>query len=225
MADVFVSYSRKDRERVAEVADGLDRSGFSLWWDRNLRSGGDYGLAIEREIEAARCVVVAWSATARQSLWVRAEANEALDSGKLVQISLDETRLPLPFTMLHTLDFSSWRGAREGAPWSDLESRLLRLRAGETIDDAGPEQAAPAVPGPDDRPQGPALQGLGRTALIGSAAIALAALIALATAMAAMGRLSSAIFGGIALFGVAAAAILLALSAFVLARTASASRR
>jgi hypothetical protein len=224
MADVFVSYSRKDRGRVAEVADGLDRSGFSLWWDRNLRSGGDYGLVIEREIEAARGVVVAWSATARQSLWVRAEANEALDSGKLVQISLDETRLPLPFTMLHTLDFSSWRGAREGAPWSDLESRLLRLRAGETIDDAGPEQAQ-AVPGQDARLQGPALQGLGRTALIGSAAIALAAGIALATGMAAMGRLSSALFGGIAGFGVAAAAILLALSAFVLARTAAASRR
>src|SRR5688572_12618612 len=113
MADVFVSYSRKNRDRVAEVADALGQSGFSLWWDRKLRSGGDYGMVIEREIEAASGVVVAWSAHARQSLWVRAEANEALDSGKLVQISLDEARLPLPFTMLHSLDFSAWRGTRE----------------------------------------------------------------------------------------------------------------
>lgn len=222
MADVFLSYSRKNRERVAEVADALDKSGFSLWWDRKLRSGGDYGMLIEREIEAAACVVVAWSATARQSLWVRAEANEALDSGKLVQISLDQTRLPLPFTMLHSLDFSAWRGGREDMPWHDLELRLSRLKDGEAIDDRGDTDG---VPRQDPRPQGPALQGYGRVALVGSAAIALAALVALATVLAAMGSISPAMFGGIAAFGLAAAAILLALSAFALTRTAVASRR
>ena len=222
MADVFVSYSRKNRERVAEVAGALDQSGFSLWWDRDLRSGSDYGMVIEREIDAASCVVVAWSATARQSLWVRAEANEALDCGKLVQISLDETRLPLPFTMLHALDFSAWRGAREDVPWSDLESRVRRLSEGEATGDA---DAAQPLPRQDPRMPGSPLQGYGRIALAGWAAIALAAAIAVATAMAAMGRLSAAMFGGIAAFGLAAAAILLAVCAFVLARTAAASRR
>lgn len=226
MADVFVSYSRSNRERIAEVAEALDRSGFSLWWDRKLVSGGDYGLVIEREIAAAPCVLVAWSATARNSLWVRAEANEALDAGKLIQISLDQARLPLPFTMLHTLDFSQWRGGREGMPWSDLESKLRRLRSGEAVADAaGQAGTAEAVASLAHQPQGPALQGFGRMALVGWAAIALAALVSSATVMAAMGALPSAMFGGIALFGLAAAAILLAISAFALARTAAASRR
>ncbi|MEA3047511.1 MAG: hypothetical protein QOJ53_1843, partial [Sphingomonadales bacterium] len=98
MADVFVSYSRANRDRVAGVSDGLAATGYSVWWDQQLLPSDDYAMLIEREIDAARCVVVAWSQTARQSLWVRAEANEALDKGKLVQINLDGARLPLPFT-------------------------------------------------------------------------------------------------------------------------------
>ena len=118
-------------------------------------------------------MVVAWSQTARQSLWVRAEANEALDAGKLVQVSLDESRLPLPFTMLHFLDFSRWRGERQGSPWSDLESRVSGMLRGAPAEAGPPEGFAAAR-------RGPALQGLGRVALLGWAAIAVAALMAAA---------------------------------------------
>jgi len=218
MAELFVSYARKNRPRVAELSGALEASGYSLWWDRAIESGADYGLLIEREIEAASCVLVAWSAAARQSLWVRAEANEALDSGKLVQVCLDRTRLPLPFTMLHFLDFSGWRGEREGEPWTGLDSRVSGMLRGE------PVAAAPATAERAPQP-GPALQGLGRVAWLGWAAIAVAALTALAVAMAAGGRLSPEAFGTLALAGVAVAAILLALAAFALVRIAAASRR
>ena len=110
MAEVFVSYSRANRDRIDGLSDALETSGYSVWWDRSLTAGADYAMVIEEQIDAAPCVVVAWSQTARQSLWVRAEANEALDAGKLVQINLDNARLPLPFTMLHFLDFSGWSG-------------------------------------------------------------------------------------------------------------------
>ena len=129
MADVFVSYSRKNRDRVELISGGLAESGYSLWWDERLAASDDYALLIESEIDAAPCVVVAWSASARQSLWVRAEANEALDAGKLVQISLDQAKLPLPFTMLHLLDFSRWGGERQGSPWGELDEQGRRLRA------------------------------------------------------------------------------------------------
>lgn len=218
MADVFVSYARQNRPRVAEISGALEAGGYSLWWDRQIASGADYGILIEREIEAAHCVVVAWSAAARQSLWVRAEANEALDSGKLVQISLDEARLPLPFTMLHFLDFSGWRGERDCAPWTDLDARVSGLLRGETID------AAPAVT--ERAPaRGPALQGLGRVAWLGWASIAVAALLAVAILMAARGSLSPAAYGGVTLLGLGVAAILLALAAFTLLRIGAASRR
>src|SRR5882757_6130018 len=121
MADVFLSYARATQSRIAQIGDALEGRGYSLWWDKALNASDDYAMVIEAQLDAAGCVVVAWSAQARQSLWVRAEANEALDSGKLVQINLDGTRLPLPFRALQFLDFARWRGERQGTPWSEFD--------------------------------------------------------------------------------------------------------
>jgi hypothetical protein len=213
MADVFLSYGRATRPRVEQISDALTGSGYDLWWDKALNASDDYAMVIEKEIDAARCVVVAWSSQARQSLWVRAEANEALDAGKLVQINLDACRLPLPFTMLHFLDFRPWQGEREGTPWTEFDGRVGGMLRGEAFDDA-------AIPQP-----GPALQGFGRIALLGWTAIALAALTALAVAMVATGQLAPATFSALTLAALALAAIMMALAAFVLIRISLASRR
>lgn len=216
MADIFVSYARRTRERVADISGGLERAGFSLWWDRRIAAGTDYGREIEREIEAAGCVVVAWSDAARQSLWVRAEANEALDAGKLVQLSLDGAKLPLPFTMLHYLDFSRWQGEVE-PPWPELEARVRAMVAGEL-------EEVEAAPAPTARPE-TTLQGFGRAALLGWASIALVALIAVAIILAARGAVPPALFGGFTLVALAGSALLLAATAFTLLRVTQASRR
>lgn len=221
MADIFVSYAHKNRPRVAEISGALEQGGYQLWWDRQLESGADYGTLIERELDAAGCVVVAWSAAARQSLWVRAEANEALDAGKLVQVNLDGAKLPLPFTMLHFLDFSSWRGERDCEPWTGLDTRVRGMLGGERTDEgdevAGLGEARAA--------SGPALQGLGSAVWLGWAAIGLAGLMAVAIGAAAAGALPAASFGTLAATGFAIAAILLALIAWMMARTLTASRR
>jgi TIR domain-containing protein len=212
MAEVFVSYSRVNRDRIVGLGDALEESGHSVWWDRALAPGDDYAMLIEKEIGAARCCVVAWSKTARESLWVRAEANEALDSGKLVQIKLDDSKPPLPFTALSLLDFSSWGGSRAHEPWDALDSRVRRRLNGEWIDDKAP-------------PPGPALQGLGRVSMLGWVSILVAGLAALAVGLAATGTLSPAAFGGLTLFALAVAAVLLAATAFSLVRIQRASRR
>jgi len=213
MADVFLSYGRSTRPRVEQISDAMEAGGYSLWWDKALNASDDYAMVIEEQIDAARCVVVAWSSQARQSLWVRAEANEALDKGKLVQINLDACRLPLPFTMLHFLDFRPWRGEREGSPWAEFDGRVGGMLRGEAFDDAAIAQP------------GPALQGFGKMALLGWAAIALAALTALAVALVATGQLAPATFSALTLAALALAAILMALAAFVLIRVSLASRR
>lgn len=212
MADVFVSYSRVNRDRIVSVSDNLEESGYSVWWDRALAPGDDYALLIEQQIDAAPCVVVAWSETARQSLWVRAEANEALDAGKLVQINLDSTRLPLPFSALNFVDFSKWAGVRGDECWTTLDGRVRRRLNGEWVDAHAP-------------PPGPALQGLGKVSLLGWAAILLAAAIAVITGLVATGRLPAQMFGGFTLFAMAASATLLLLTMFTLFRIARASRR
>ncbi len=212
MADVFVSYSRVNRDRIVTVSDNLEESGYSVWWDRALAPGDDYALLIEAQIDAAPCVVVAWSETARQSLWVRAEANEALDAGKLVQISLDRTRLPLPFSALNFLDFSGWAGARTEECWCSLDGRVKRRINGEWVDAHAP-------------PPGPALQGLGKVSLLGWAAILLAAAICVVTGLVATGALPVQMFGGFTIFAMAASVTLLLITAFTLTRIARASRR
>src|SRR6185436_11243669 len=150
MADVFLSYARATRPRIAQIGDALEGGGYSLWWDKALNASDDYAMVIEEQLDAAACVVVAWSAPARQSLWVRAEANEALDSGKLVQINLDGTRLPLPFSVLHFLDFARWRGECHGSPWSEFDARVAGQLRGEKA--AGAASFTPAEPA-----RGPAL--------------------------------------------------------------------
>jgi hypothetical protein len=212
MADVFLSYARATRPRVAELGDALESGGYSLWWDKALNASDDYAMVIEAQLDAAACVVVAWSAQARQSLWVRAEANEALDSGKLVQINLDGTRLPLPFSVLHFLDFTRWRGERQGTPWSEFDTRVAAQLRGEKV--------AAAAFAPE-----PPLQGFGNIALIGWAAIAVAAFMAVAVGLVATGGMAPATFSAAALAGLALAAILLALAAFILIRISMASRR
>lgn len=212
MADVFVSYSHANRDRARALAQAVEGSGFSLWWDEKLAPGSVYAQVIEGEITEAGCVVVAWSATARDSLWVRAEANEALDQNKLVQLTLDRSKLPLPFNALHALDFSAWGGDRGGSPWPDLDGRIGAMLRGEG---GGAEIGG----------REPKLQGLAPVVLLGGAAIVLALLIALATGAAATGALGAAQFAAISLFGVTAAAILLALVAWRTALIFQASRR
>ncbi|HEX9933474.1 MAG TPA: toll/interleukin-1 receptor domain-containing protein [Allosphingosinicella sp.] len=212
MADVFVSYSHADRGRAERLAGAVEESGYSLWWDERLLPSDDYAQVIEQEIADARAVVVAWSTTARESLWVRAEANQALDGGKLVQLTLDGAKLPLPFTALHFLDFRRWGGERAGSPWSELDMRVGGLLRGERVaDDPGVRE--------------PVLNGLALPVALGWTAIALAALMALAVVAAAGGALPAAQFGTVAAAGFAAAAILLALAAFLTLRIFRASRR
>ena len=217
MADVFLSYARATQPRVAQLGDALESGGYSLWWDKALNASDDYAMVIEAQLDAAACVVVAWSAQARQSLWVRAEANEALDSGKLVQLNLDGTRLPLPFSVIQFLDFTRWRGERQGTPWSEFDARVGGMLRGERI-----ATGSTFAPEPS---RGPALQGFGKIMLIGWAAIAVAALTAVAVALVATGRMAPATFSAVALAGLAVAAILLALAAFILIRISMASRR
>jgi hypothetical protein len=218
MADVFLSYARATRPRIEQLGDALEGGGYSLWWDKALNASDDYAMVIEAQLAAAACVVVAWSAQARQSLWVRAEANEALDSGKLVQINLDGTRLPLPFSVLHFLDFSPWRGECQGTPWNEFDARVSGMLRGEKP--ADDNSFAPEPP-----PHHPALQGFGKTALIGWASIAVAALMAVAVGMVATGGMAPATFSAVALAGLGVATILLALAAFILIRISMASRR
>lgn len=122
MADVFISYSRLDHERVKPIVERLEQLGYSIWWDKNLRAGEMFVAEIERQLDSARAVLTAWSRNARDSTWVYAESSRGLDAGKFLQLRLDSVTPPLPFDALQSADISGERGE-----WGVLENALSQL--------------------------------------------------------------------------------------------------
>jgi hypothetical protein len=122
LADVFLSYSRLDVDRVRPIADRLTSLGYSIWWDKDLRAGQAFVDEIERQLNEARAVLTAWSFNARNSTWVYAEAARGLDNHKFLQLRLDNVQLPLPFDALQVADMTA-----RTPEWGSLENTLTRL--------------------------------------------------------------------------------------------------
>ncbi|MGH8403544.1 MAG: toll/interleukin-1 receptor domain-containing protein, partial [Gammaproteobacteria bacterium] len=84
MADVFVSYARSDKARVAPLVAAIEAQGWSVWWDPEISPGQEFDDQIDAELEAAGAVLVVWTPTSVTSRWVRGEAREAADRNILV---------------------------------------------------------------------------------------------------------------------------------------------
>jgi adenylate cyclase len=128
MADVFISYARADRQKIAKLAAALEAQGFSVWWDRQILGGAEFAKDIERELQAAKVAVVAWSVQGNDSPWVRDEATIAQRQGKLVPISLDRSEAPMGFGQFQAIDFAGWSGNARAFAFLEL-CRAVKARA------------------------------------------------------------------------------------------------
>jgi len=115
MADIFISYSREDRDTVTVLAAALEAQGYSVWWDHNLSAGGRFVAEIEAQLDAARVVLVVWSKSSVQSMWVADEANVGLERDILVPVVIDGVRPKLGFRQIQSIDL----GDREDAARSE----------------------------------------------------------------------------------------------------------
>ena len=136
--DVFLSYARKDLKRVRPLVRAFESQGWSVWWDAHVEPGDRFHHVIDRELRAARVVVVVWSETSIESDWVVSEADEGRELKKLFPVRIDSARPPIPFRRLQTLDLSKW----DGKSRDPLEALLTRL--GRSI---GKKVAAPKAAG------------------------------------------------------------------------------
>lgn len=112
MASIFLSYDHDDVARAAPLAAALEANGHSVWWDRAIHGGAEFNSEIERAVEESDAVVVLWSANSIQSAWVRDEAGEGRDRGRLVPILIEQVRPPMGFRQYQTIDLSGWNGGR-----------------------------------------------------------------------------------------------------------------
>jgi len=116
VADIFISYAREERARAAKLAAALEGCGYSVWWDRQQVPGRAFDEVIEQQLEKCGVVVVCWCANAVNSVWVKAEANHAIEHNKYVPVSFEtDIRLPFLFRHLHSEDFSQWEGEKGSA--------------------------------------------------------------------------------------------------------------
>lgn len=137
MADVFISYASEDRDRVRPLAEALIARGLSVWWDRALAAGDDDTQVIERELHAARAVVVVWTTASVGSTFVRDEAGRARDQGRLAPVLFDRgLQLPLGFGAFQAEDFTAWNGAPSAPQIALLEESLRARIEGRTVDGA-----------------------------------------------------------------------------------------
>jgi adenylate cyclase len=120
MADVFVSYSRSDRARVAPLVAAIKAKGWSVWWDPSIAAGQQFDDQIEAELLAASAVLVVWTPTSVLSRWVRGEARDAAERDILVPVRFDNARLPIDARAIQTTDLDNWGEDPTSAPFQDL---------------------------------------------------------------------------------------------------------
>jgi len=152
MADVFVSYASEDRETARKLAGVLESYGYSVWWDRKIIAGQTYDQVIERELEAARAVVVLWSKNSVASEWVKNEAAVAAERGVLVPALIENVKLPLEFRRRQTVDLAGWDGDETHGGLSSLQEGISAAVAGAATGRSIPPTPAPAPKSPSPSP-------------------------------------------------------------------------
>ena len=130
MSDVFISYARSSATQAKRVADALRALGYAVWRDDEIPAHRAYADVIQERLGAARAVVVIWSADGANSEWVRSEADRARADRKLVQVTIDRARLPMPFDQTQCADLSEWNGDADSASWRQVVHAIAAL-AGE----------------------------------------------------------------------------------------------
>ena len=130
MADIFVSYARADKARVAPLVAALEAQGWSVWWDPEITPGQEFDTQISAALDAAKAVIVVWTPASVDSRWVRGEAREAADRGVLVPVRFDGARLPIDARAMHTTDLDDWKEDPAGRPFQDLARAIGALLSG-----------------------------------------------------------------------------------------------
>src|SRR5215472_695809 len=144
MSDVFISYARETEAYAKKVAEALRAAGFGVWYDEDLPAHRAFSEVIEERLRAAKAVIVIWSADGVKSQWVRAEADTARKAGTLVQLRVDKTDLPLPFSQIQCVDLAGWSGDANTTGWRKIIASVEEL-VGRKTDGQPPAVTAVAA--------------------------------------------------------------------------------
>ena len=129
MSDVFISYKAEDRRRIQPLVQALQADGYSVWWDQHIGAGDQWRQTIERQLDAAKCVIVAWSkrSIGPEGHFVRDEASRAQRRHVYVPILLDAVEPPLGFGESQATALRGWRGDRSDTRYEAILAAVQRI--------------------------------------------------------------------------------------------------
>ena len=93
MADILLSYTHPDRERIRPLIELLEEEGWDVWWDRDMDPGKKWKPKLLELLATTKIVLVAWSEISIKSKWVEFEADYGLKKNGFVQVILDPVKL------------------------------------------------------------------------------------------------------------------------------------
>lgn len=139
MADIFLSYSKMDADRIQPLITFLKSNGYTIWWDRSIIAGDSWSATIEAELNKATSVIVVWSENSVKSEWVQIEAAKAKEKKTYVPVIIDDVikKLPLEFSRIEVANFVDFDDDNEFVEKDILLAAVKRNKnkePGETVE-------------------------------------------------------------------------------------------
>lgn len=111
--DLFISYSRKDKELVHEFVKQLQHKGLSVWIDwSGIKSGDKFKAEIVQAIEESNIVLFFSSVSSNASDWVQKEISIASNRHKtIIPVKIDDSaydkNIEVDLTLLDFVDYTN----------------------------------------------------------------------------------------------------------------------
>jgi len=124
MVDIFLSYSRKDRERARVLAKFLENQGWFVWWDWLIPVGKTWRQLIHEGLDEAGCVLVLWSRKSISSDGVIEEADVGKERKILVPALIDDVTPPLGFRQIQAANLVDWNADKNNPGFKSLRQAI-----------------------------------------------------------------------------------------------------
>jgi hypothetical protein len=127
---IFISYKTDDRDRALRFRQAIaTATSRPVWWDQDLRYGGEWTQDLDKALSDARGIIVLWTPRSIASAWVLQEAAIGRAEGKLIPVLLEECVVPDAFRAIQTADLRNWNGDDKATEFQRLAADVEKAFA------------------------------------------------------------------------------------------------
>ncbi|WP_373007483.1 toll/interleukin-1 receptor domain-containing protein [Hyphomonas sp.] len=143
--DIFLSYSRQDRDLLSDLVRMLRGASRTVFQDvEELKGGDQFPDKLHEALQASHIIACCWSPAFFQSRWCLHEARYALKREKLLPLviaPLDTIDLPPDLENANYFDLTTWDGDFDAEIWQAV-SKDIKKRLPVPLSGIAPEKQA-----------------------------------------------------------------------------------